>query len=207
MQKIDLDLLDTIPTTDPQDPGFDVEINYVATRDPTSSEPLIYNDLPFLMLLWQNASSSDAWETYATNDFFMCANNTADSQVWWRMVFDANILAILFAAGWQINTPRGYSDQSSLGFNISRQPSATNDVSLSCSVTLANTLLTTATVEIQISLDNSTFITICTLANLTEEVNSSTYSTNLTIPSGYYYQLTTSGSGTHTLVNLQELIL
>jgi len=69
---------------------------------------------------------------------------------------------------------------------------------------LANTLSTTSTVQIEISPDNSTWEVIATVENLTE-ASSNTYSANPVIPAGYYYQLTTAGSGTPTLVNLKEL--
>jgi hypothetical protein len=132
-------------------------------------------------------------------------NNTADAMVWNRIVTDANILTVLDSAGWEINTSRGYVDESGWGFNTTRLPSITNDTAISFSATFTNTLLTTCTLNFQISADNITYVTIATLANLTEAVNSITLSANPTVPAGYYYRLATSGSGTITLINLQEL--
>ena len=136
----------------------------------------------------------------------------SDTQTWTgttfkQAVFDANILTTLDAQGWYINTTRGYTDQSSLGFNTSRQPSLTNDTQVKLSVTLANTLLTTSTATLEISPDDTTFEPIAVLANLTEAVNSSTYSDSGIIPAGYYYRVSTSGGGTQTLVILKELSL
>jgi hypothetical protein len=183
------------------DPTFSESQGYFYdTRAPNSGDDAYINTIPFgnnFLVYWWDQSN---------NDTFILTNWGSTPLIWEHIVSDSNILFVIQGAGWQINTTRNYSDQSSLGFNTSRQPSTTNDVYLSCSVTLTNTLLTTSTVALQISLDNSTFTTISTLANLSEAVNSSTYSASIVVPAGYYYKLTTSGSGTQTLVNLQELI-
>src|SRR5438552_3011949 len=95
-----LEKSNTTPGTDPQDGGFDVFLNYVSTRDPTVAEPLIYNGYPWLPLWWQNATTTDSWSTYITNGYWLCVDNTASAMVWWKMVFDANILSILDSQGW-----------------------------------------------------------------------------------------------------------
>jgi hypothetical protein len=186
----------TTPTTDPQDPGFDLLLGYVATRDPTINEPLIYNGYPYLQQLWQTVESVDDFATFTTTGYWLSPDNTASALIWWKMVFDANILSVLSARGWKINTTRGYTDQSSLGFNAPRRPSLTNDTAINVSVLLDNT----NPVNFQISPDGVTYETISTLA-----IQSNTCSESVILPAGYYYQLTVSGGATPTLVILKEL--
>jgi hypothetical protein len=170
-------------------------------RPPNSDDDAFVNSIGFgstFFVLWWDQS---------VNDIYQLTNWGSTPLVWQKLATNLNILAMIAAAGWQINTPRSYSDQSALGFNVSRRPSLTNDTAISLSVTLANTLLTTSSVAFIISPDDTTFTTISTLANLNEAVNSSTYSANPIVPAGYYYKMVTSGGGTITLVNLLELSL
>jgi hypothetical protein len=96
--KFNLKSAGVIPGTDPQDGGYDTFLNFVCTRDPTSNEPLMPYNFPWLPFWWQTATSSDSWTTYTTTNFWLCVNSTAENMVWWRMVFDANIHSVLYKA-------------------------------------------------------------------------------------------------------------
>lgn len=141
-------------------------------------------------------SAYSLWIDTTTSDWWICidSGDGVNNGLSWQFLFTQPGL-------------KAYTNQSSLGFNASRQPSQIKDTQLAVGVTLTNTLLTTSTVEVQISPDNVTFETIAPMANLTQAVNSNTYFANPIIPAGYYYRLLTSGSGTHTLVVLKELPL
>lgn len=182
------------------DPNFSESQGFFYdTRPPSSDDDDYVNSIIFgnnFMVYW--------WDQSA-NDIYQLTNWENTPLVWQKFVTDLNLSSSIANIGWKINTSRSYSNQSSLGFNVSRRPSLTNDTTALLSATLTNTLLTTATVTIEISSDNSTFVSIGTIANLTEAVSSVTYAINFIVPVGYYYKLVTSGSGTAILVNLQEL--
>lgn len=194
------------PTTDPQDPGFDTQINYVSTRDPTVVEPLVYNGYPFLPLGWQTVTTSDLWATYITTAFWLCVNNTPSAMVWWRMVFDANILSVLNTVGWNINTSRNYK-ASGISLNSSRQPSLMNDTKVVASIKQVNTLLTSTYLTAEVSPDNSTWSTVGSIGVDNGAILSYTTMINFECPAGYYYRMIGSGSGRFTLASCNELAM
>lgn len=196
--------LNTIPTDAPQDPGFDTFLNYVCTIDPTDSEPdLPYLGYPWLPLWWQTATSTDGFETFTTQNYWLCVDNTADAMVWWRMVFDANILSVINSQGWKINTNRNYTPQSSPAFNTAYSPSSTNDFTIVASISLSSTLLTTATVEIQVN-TGSGFSTIAQ-ASLSGIDATFTQVVNFSVPAGASYKLVQSSGTSSSIVSIEQL--
>jgi hypothetical protein len=191
------------PTTDPQDGGFDTFLNYVCTRNPTASEPALpYSNYPWLPFWWQTANSSDSWTTYTTSDFWLCVNNTMDSMVWWRMVFDANILSVLNGQGWGINTSRSYSQRVSPAFNTAYTPSATNDTTVIITLGLVDTLLTPCSVNMQVN-TGAGYVTIAT-AGLSGVAATETTPVTIVVPAGASYKII-SVSGSPTINSIFEL--
>jgi hypothetical protein len=204
----DLKATITIPGSDPQDPQFDAFINYVATRAPTINEPDVYNGYPFLPLWWQYATSGDSWATYTTDSFWLCANNTAGSQVWWKMVFDANILSVLNAKGWELNTSRGYAARSSPAFSTAYTPSATNDTQVVVNCQTTSGAGGTATVTIQVD-SGSGFVTLSTQG--ISGVSATSYpALSFIVPANAQYKIVDSVSGvgsSATINSINELTL
>lgn len=195
----------TIPTTDPQDPTFDTQINYVCVRDPTAAEPLIYNNLPFLPLWWQTATSSDSWTTYTTQDFWLGVNNTTDAMVWWKMIFDVNILSVLDSQGWEINTPRSYAHRTSAAFNTSYTPSVTNDTQVLATVSLTSTLLTSATIDIEI--DSGSGFVIVASGSLSGLAASDSKPFSFIVPANSAYKIVSASGASNSITSIYELSL
>jgi hypothetical protein len=168
-------------------------------RDPTADEPII-TALPLpsdYELKWWNQSNSSWW--WLTN-----YNTAGIPLVWQKYVTDANIKNVLENTGWKLNTGRAYSSVSSPVFNSSRTPSATNDVQILASVSLTSTLLTPASVTIQID-GGSGFNTVATLS-LAGVAAANTQTSSLIVPRDSSYKLV-QASGVSSIVSLYELVL
>lgn len=203
MNKI-LEKSNTTPSTDPQDGGFDTFLSYVATRDPTISEPLLpYHNYPWLPFWWQNATSTDSFSTYITNSYWLCVDNTADVMIWWKMVFDANILAVLSTQGWQLNTARSYTPRSSPAFSAEYTPSATNDTYVTATLSLTSTLLVNATVELQVNSGSGySTVDVAAVPNISATLPQCLKGI---VPAGASYQLVQSSGSDSTIVSINEL--
>jgi|SRR5882757_2312555 len=196
----------TTPTTDPQDPGFDVFFNYICTRDPTASESTLpYLGYPWLPLWWQTAASVDDFSTFTTENFWLCVDGTADAMVWWKMVFDANILSVLDTQGWKLNTSRSYAPRSSPAFATSYTPSVTNDIQVLATLSLSSTLLTSAMIDIQI--DNGTgFITIAS-GSLSGLAATDAKCFSFIVPANSTYKIISASGSSNSITSIYELTL
>lgn len=199
LDKVDM----TTPTTDPQDGGFDTFLNYVATRDPTVDEPLLpYHGYNFLPFWWQTVNSMDDWATYTTSDFWLCVDNADEAMVWWRIVFDSNLLQILNEKGWQLNTARSYSNVSTPAFNTVYSPSSTNDTHVTAIVQLASTLLGSSTIQAQID-SGSGYVTRAE-AGVSGVAATNIQTLSFICPANASYKLIASG-GTTSIISINQL--
>ena len=162
---------------------------FTCDRDPTASEPLVFNDYSDFGFFWWNTIS---------NDFFRCVDDTEDALVWNKTVTDVNILNVIKSQGWNINTSRSYSLRSSPAFNTPYTPSLTNDTLVVAVVSLASTILTAGTVLFQV--DNVT-ISEASISGLAATEGSSM---TCLVPANSSYQLVNS-SGTSSIVSLNEI--
>lgn len=167
---------------------------YTCDRDPTASEPLIFNNYPGFMFFWWNTTS---------NDIFINIVSTTDSMVWEKYATSSNIESVLLNAGWNLNTSRSYSLRSSPAFNTSYSPSSTNDCYVICVVSVTSTLLTPGTVLFQ-SNDSGSFLTIGE-ASVSGVAASSSQTISCIIPANKSYKLLNS-SGTASIISINELL-
>lgn len=170
---------------------------FLADRDPTSSEPDVYQGYAGLILFWENTISGD---------FFISPDNIASPLAWNKIAVDANLLTMISAAGWQLNTSRNQS-ASGISLNTARRPSLTNDIQVTPSIRQVNTLLTSTALTAEISSNNSTWSTSGSLADNTGVASDYTTMFNFICPAGYYYRLVASGTGTVTLISCNELLM
>lgn len=166
---------------------------YTADRDPTSSEPLVYNGHPTLIFIWFNT---------ATVDLFWCMDNTTDAMKWSKMVSPQNALSVLTALGWNINSNRSIHTVSSPAFNSPRTPSAISDTFTTASVQMVNTLLTTSTITVQVD-TGSGYNTVATIG-MSGLAATNTQAVSFIVPANSAYKILQSGSGTNTLISITE---
>ena len=168
------------------------------TRAPNSGDDDYINSIGF------GADFLVFWWDQSTNNTYQLANWGSSPLVWSEFVNNANLLSLISAAGWKINTARNYS-ASGISLNSSRQPSITNDIFVVASINFVNTLLTTTTATAEVSPDNSTWTTVGQIADTTGVASNKTPMNSFVVPASYYYRLVGSGSGTITLVSCNEL--
>jgi hypothetical protein len=168
---------------------------FLADRDPTSSEPLVYQGYDGLIIFWVNES---------TEQIFISMNNLATPLAWDKIITQSILLSVLKTLGWNINTSRNYG-ASGVSLNSSRQPSTSVDTFVSASIKQVNVLLSTTTLTAEVSPDNSTWTTVNTLQDLSGVASDYTTPIGFTVPASYYYRLVSSGSGTISLVSCEEL--
>jgi hypothetical protein len=181
------------------DPNFSESQGYFYdTRPPNSGDDDYINSIGFgsdFLVFW--------WDQSA-NNLYQLTNWGNSPLVWNEFVDNANLLSLIAASGWQINTPRNYS-ASGISLNSSRQPSTTNDIFVVASINLVNTVSTTTTVTVEVSPDNSTWTTAGQIADTTGVASNTTSMINFVVPQTYYYRLVGSGNGTITLISCNEL--
>jgi hypothetical protein len=158
-----------------------------ANLDPTADEPVVDDSMIDTDPNWFSP-----WWNRATDNVFLCTNNTPASLVWKRFVlFDTN---------------RTYSSVS-LSFGTARIPNANKETIVIASIRMVNTLLTTSTIEIQVdNAGNGTFATIATLG-MSGVAATNTQSVTFNVPVRSQYQIIQSGSGTNTIISINELPL
>lgn len=153
---------------------------YLCDRAPTPSEPDCYSDISDFYYQWIDQNNLQVWS---------CLNNTLDAMVWQNI---------------QAGTIRGLQSVS-LAFSTSRQPSLTNDIEVKVSFNFQSLLALSSGVDVEVSQDNSTWITIDPiLLGLAVGANQNQGST-FTVPPGYYYRFVKVGSATITVATLFEL--
>lgn len=167
-------------------------IYYTCDRDPTNNEPLVYQGYGDMLIFWWNQTANTVWQ---------CLNNTVP-MVWNKIVDNANILNVLSAAGWKINTNRNYVQRSSPAFNTSYTPSTTNDTDVIAVVTLTSTLVTTAEVEIQVN--SGAGFGIIAIESLSGLAATTIRSFPFAVPTNGSYKLI-SVSGTTSISQVMEL--
>lgn len=189
--------VETTPTSDPQNPGFNVFLNYICTRDPTVSEPLIYNGYPYLPQWWQ---------TSGTNDFFLCLDNTADAMLWEKMITSRNFSAQLAEEGIIPAENRNWVARSSPAFSTSYQPSIVSDTSVVFNIRFSSLISLAAEVDIQVSTNNSTWVTVTKLQRNLSLASTFIDCVSITVPiSSYYRAIIISGGATPTIDSILEL--
>jgi hypothetical protein len=106
--------------------------------------------------------------------------------------------APIYVLGAQTNTSRSYTAVSSPAFNSPRTPSTTNDTSVVLTCSLTSTLLTPASVTIQV--DGTTIGTL----SFSGVAAANTQSTSFIVPIGSAYKFVQT-SGVSSIVSLYEL--
>lgn len=173
-------------------------IYYTCDRDPTGSEPLVYNNIPGLTIFWWNTVS---------NNWFRCINNTADSMVWVKIADSGNFSDMLSDAGVSVPVSRIRTLRNSPAFNTAYRPSTTRDVEVNFTLNVTSILSFSSTVNIQISLDNSNWTTISSIVrNLSLAVNLNDLIT-FTVPVGSYYRIVQAAGSVASIVSIYELLL
>lgn len=173
-----------------------VYLYYTCDRDPTSSEPLVFNDITDLLFIWWNKT---------TNNFFRCVDNTSDSMIWVKEVDLNNITSILNSMGIFSPIPRSRNLRISPDFNTSYRPSITSDVEVNVTLNVTSLISFSSTVNIQISNDNLSWITISSIIrNSTSGISMNDLYT-FTVPIGSYYRLIQSIGTASSIVSIYEL--
>ncbi len=170
-------------------------IYYTCDRDPTSDEPLVYNNYSDLLLFW--------WNT-VTNNFFWCVDTTAENMIWINQINSNNLLSALVSIGLNINTPRSYTTRSTPAFDTSYTPSTTNDTFVVSNVSQTSVLLGSAAVNVVIG-----GVTIAN-ASLSGVAATQTNSLLFICPANSSYQLTQSVTGvgsSNSILSIRELLL
>lgn len=169
---------------------------YTCDRDPTANEPMVYSSYPGLLILWWNTT---------TNNFFVCTDNTTSSMVWVQQVNVNNISTLLSSMGVNVPVPRSRTQRTSPAFNTSYRPSTTSDTEVNLTLNVTALLSFSSTVNIQVSTDNSTWVTISSsVRNLSLAVNLSDLYT-FTVPIGSYYRIVQATGTASSIVSIYEL--
>lgn len=181
-------------------------IYYTCDRDPTSSEPLVYNGYSDLLLLWWNTEDST---------LFFCLDDTLGSMDWQQVITNEtaadiiltpdNLSLLKFALGYQIDTNRSYFNRSSPAFNTSYAPSSTNDTFVLATVNIVLSLLQSSTVTAQVN-TGAGFVTVATAAPGGVAIND-TRTLSFIVPANASYKIVSAGTGTNTLNGIVELTL
>lgn len=181
-------------------------IYYTCDRNPTNDEPLVYNNYLDLLLLWWNTTDST---------LFWCLNNSSEEMDWQQIITSETAAEVILnpenlgllktALGYQIDTPRSYSERSTPSFDTNYTPSATNDTFVIATVNIALSILQSSSVVAQVDI-GSGFVTIATAASGSVAINN-TSSLSFIVPAGATYKLLSSGTGTNTLNGIMELSL
>lgn len=181
-------------------------IYYTCDRDPTSNEPLVYNDLNDLLLLWWNTANST---------IFWCLDNTSGDMEWQQVITNetaaeiiltpTNLSLLKLALGYNIDSSRDYIQRTSPEFNTNYTPSATNDTFVSVTVNIVLSLLQSSTITAQVN-TGSGFVIVATAENGSVALNNiSTLS--FIVPADATYKIVSGGTGTNTLNDIMELSL
>jgi hypothetical protein len=170
---------------------------FTCDRDPTTSEPVI-DSIPFpspWLIYWWNQTS---------NNIFQCVDLTASAMIWQQIATTNNIFSIINILGWEINTSRNYSLRSSPAFATSYQPSVTNDTQVSAVISLTSTLITAATVDLQVDTGGG----FSTISQISVSGLSATAIHTITclVPANAHYKLI-QVSGTSSIVSINEIQL
>lgn len=181
-------------------------IYYTCDRDPTATEPLVYNNYSDLLLLWWNTASST---------LFWCLDNTSGDMNWQEIVTSetaadiilnpTNLALLKTAFGYNLNTSRSYASRSSPAFNTNYTPNATHDTFVLATVNISLSLLQSSTITAQIN-SGSGFVTVATAANSAVAINN-TSTLSFWVPANSIYKIVSAGTGTNALNSIMELTM
>lgn len=115
---------------------------------------------------------------------------------------ETNLLPKIESEGWEANTARDYITQNR-AFNTSYQPSDTNDVELSGSISLTSTLILAATVDIQV--DTGSGFVMRERLSVSGIASTQIFPFSITIPVGAHYKLI-QVSGVSSIININEVL-
>ena len=175
-----------------------VFIYYTCDRDPTSSEPLVYSGYSDLLLLWWNQN---------TNSLFWCVDNTADEMVWIEQINSNNLTSQLSELGIEASVPRSRTQRTSPAFSTSYRPSLTNDVEVNLTLNFNSGLLSLSSeVDIQISADNSNWVTIFSILKPLSIATNVNDCYTFTVPIESYYKIVQVTGSVASIVSIYELI-
>lgn len=153
---------------------------YNDSRDPTSNEPDVINNIIPNWLWWNTA----------TNNFFLNINPDNTNLTFTELVTSDNISGFLHNNAWVVSSQP-------LAFNTPRTPSTTNNVTVIGSFNQSSTVLTAAIVQAQLNL-SGTWTTIAT-ASLSGLLTSQTNSITFDVPKNTQYRyISASGSNSQT---------
>lgn len=105
---------------------------------------------------------------------------------------------------WQLNLSRAYFNVPAPAFNVSRQPSTTNDVNVTSSFSITNPTGQITTILAQVSPDDVTYSTVSNCGSAAVQ-GATPYSLYFKVPRGYHYKFTRSGPAVTTIGFVQEL--
>lgn len=186
---------------------------FYCNRDPAANEPTIPPNISSEFRL--------GWWNSANNTWFMCVDWTPGSMVWQNVVMGNPWPAILPISGGGTgastaqeacvnlgivsDTPRSYTLWSEAAFGAARAPSPDHDTAIIATVNIVNTLLTSATITLQVNA-GSGWVTVATesLSALLVTVSRSFFGI---IPAASQYKIVATGSAGMTLTSVQELSL
>lgn len=169
---------------------------YTCDRDPTSSEPLVYNNISDLLIFWWNTTSKN---------LFWCTDNTASSMVWRNYVDSGNISSIISSMGLTPSVARNRTQRNSPAFSTSYRPSTTSDTEVNLTLNINALLAFSSTVNIQTSPDNTNWTTIFSVVrNLAIAANLNDGYT-FTVPVGSYYRVVQASGSVSSIVSIYEL--
>lgn len=101
-----------------------------------------------------------------------------------------------------LNNPRAPTVVT-VGFNTGRQPNVAHDTVLSFSCTITNNPTQTATINLQISPDNSSWQAVGGQGSTLEQPSTPYYFIGF-VPASWYYQVVPSGTGSSAMSQVTE---
>jgi hypothetical protein len=145
------------------------------------------------------------WWNTTTNDIFVCQNGSATPLVWWKQVSSLNIESTLSSLGFSPPVARSRTQRSSPAFSTSYRPSTTTDTEINITLNFTGLVSLNSQVDIQTSIDNSTWVTIFPVKTTVSLALNTNYPITFTLPVGSYYRLVQSVGTQATIVSIYEL--
>lgn len=171
-------------------------IYYTCDRNPTSSEPLVYNNIPDLLLFW--------WNT-VTDSLFWCTDNTSNAMVWQQDITLTNLPAILTSLGFYPSVARTRTQRSTPEFSTSYRPSTTSDIEVNITLNFTALVSLNSQVNIQTSPDNSVWTTLFPVVRVLALATNFNDAFTFTVPIGSYYRIVQQTGTASSIVSIYEL--
>lgn len=161
---------------------------YLCDRDPTSSEPACYTDIPDFLYYWQNQTSGEVW---------WCQDNTSDAMVFAKTITNLNLPEYLPSKAGAYLFPTRV-------LNTVYTPSMVSDTQINVSVDQGN-LLAASIIDCQVN-DGSGYNTVAIIKTPILSAGAASKNASFIVAKGKSYKLLTAG-GTNTLTLVSEITL